>query len=212
MPTARRRGLVQVLAAALLFFLLGFRIADEREETRRLKNDLVFKEMQIEDAEATAKDAEKLKQEADAKAAEAKGMLDDFRRNTATIRPPLALLLLTILSGCATSGAPSQGSQAVHLSRDCEYLAANVEDPLEAGRITQRTDPKLAAGEYRVALGEANDNIDATRSCQEKQRARLADCAGGQGCKAAGGRSRQGQHLAVASRDVHVGRRGLGDR
>lgn len=75
----RAAALVQVLAAALLFFLLGFRIADEREETRRLKNDLVFKEMQIEDAEATAKDAEKLKQEADAKAAEAKGMLDDFR-------------------------------------------------------------------------------------------------------------------------------------
>lgn len=76
---SKAAALVQLIAAAALFFLLGFRIADEREETRRLKNDLAFKEMQIEDAEATAKDAEKLKQEADAKAAEAKGMLDDFR-------------------------------------------------------------------------------------------------------------------------------------
>jgi hypothetical protein len=73
---ARVIAYVALAAGALC---LGFRIADERAETRRLKNDLAFKQMQIEDAEATAEDAKKLKEEADAKAAEAKGMLDDFR-------------------------------------------------------------------------------------------------------------------------------------
>jgi hypothetical protein len=53
-------------------------------------------------------------------------------------------------------------------------LAANVADPLEDGRVTLRTDPKLVVGEYRVALGTANDNIDATRACQRHQRERLA--------------------------------------
>lgn len=40
--------------------------------------------------------------------------------------------------------------------------------------MTIRTDPKLAVGEYRVALGEANDNLDATRVCQQNQRKRVA--------------------------------------
>lgn len=79
-----------------------------------------------------------------------------------------------ILSGCASSGAPSIGKQGYQLSRACEQLAANVVDPLEAGTVTVRTDPKLAVGEYRVALGEANDNLDATRTCQENQRKRVA--------------------------------------
>lgn len=47
-------------------------------------------------------------------------------------------------------------------------------DPLEAGKVTVTTNPKLAVGEYRVALGEANDNITATRECQSNQRKRLA--------------------------------------
>jgi hypothetical protein len=47
-------------------------------------------------------------------------------------------------------------------------LAANVNDPVVG------TDPWYAIGEYAVALGEANANIDGTRTCQEKQRKRLA--------------------------------------
>lgn len=82
-PTAylysKAAGLVQVAAAALLCFLIGFRVADERAETKQLKNNLAFKEMQIEKAKATAEDAEKLKSEADARAAEAEGKLDEFR-------------------------------------------------------------------------------------------------------------------------------------
>lgn len=77
---AKAAGLVQVAAAALLFFLVGFRVADERAETKQLKNDLAFKELQIETAEGTARDAERLKEEAEARAAQAKGQLDDFRK------------------------------------------------------------------------------------------------------------------------------------
>jgi hypothetical protein len=58
----------------------------------------------------------------------------------------------------------------VALSRACEQLAADVNDPA----IPDHPDPWRTIGEYAVALGEANANIDATRKCQEKQRARLA--------------------------------------
>lgn len=78
------------------------------------------------------------------------------------------------LAGCATSGAPSVDNQSYHLSTDCENLARNVSDPVDDGRITRKTNPKIAVGEYRVALGEANDNITATRTCQTNQRKRLA--------------------------------------
>lgn len=55
------------------------------------------------------------------------------------------------------------------MSRDCERLAANINDPA----IGEATDPWRAIGEYAVALGEANANIDATRECQRRQRERL---------------------------------------
>jgi hypothetical protein len=77
------------------------------------------------------------------------------------------------LSGCASFSAPSQGNNGFQLSRDCEQLAANVADPLDAGTVTVNSNPKRAVGEYRVALGEANGNLDATRTCQADQRRRL---------------------------------------
>jgi hypothetical protein len=51
-------------------------------------------------------------------------------------------------------------------------LAKNVDDPVidEQAAI----DPWLAIGEYAIALGEVNGNIDATRECQKRQRERLA--------------------------------------
>jgi hypothetical protein len=52
-------------------------------------------------------------------------------------------------------------------------LAANVPDPVEDGRIAVGGNPKRAVGEYRVALGSANRNINATRTCQAEQRVRL---------------------------------------
>lgn len=77
------------------------------------------------------------------------------------------------MSGCGHFAAPPAESNGFQLSRECEHLAANVADPLDEGRITQQTDPKLAVGEYRVALGQANDNITATRTCQQGQRVRV---------------------------------------
>ncbi|MBC7576404.1 MAG: hypothetical protein H7312_03460 [Tardiphaga sp.] len=56
------------------------------------------------------------------------------------------------------------------LSRACEQLAGNVDDPV----VDQTTDPWRAVGEYAVALGRANDALDATRACQNDQRERLA--------------------------------------
>jgi hypothetical protein len=97
-----------------------------------------------------------------------------FARCSATSRRLFVLSLLMIFNGCARSVAPSVESNGFQLSRNCERLAANVEDPQDAGRLTLNTDPKLAVAEYKVALGEANDNIDATRECQANQRKRVA--------------------------------------
>jgi hypothetical protein len=73
-----------------------------------------------------------------------------------------------ILSGCAHSGVPADTSFAI--ARDCENLAANVAAP----ELTVATDPKLAVGEFEVALDEANGNLTATRTCQANQRKRAA--------------------------------------
>lgn len=84
---SKAAALVQVIAASLLFFLIGFRVSDERAEIGQLRNDLAFTERQIENAKATARDAERLKAEAEAKADEAKGQLDDFRAHIKTDPP-----------------------------------------------------------------------------------------------------------------------------
>ncbi|WP_028136162.1 hypothetical protein [Bradyrhizobium japonicum] len=76
---AKAAALVQAIAAGLLFFLIGFRVADERAEREAMKNELAWKNSQIETAEATAEHAQRLKAEAEQKAAEAKGKLDEFR-------------------------------------------------------------------------------------------------------------------------------------
>jgi|GEM_PF-5819935 len=56
------------------------------------------------------------------------------------------------------------------LTRDCENLARNVDDPA----LGKKPDPWRVIGQYAVALGEANGNLDATRACQAGQRERLA--------------------------------------
>jgi len=56
------------------------------------------------------------------------------------------------------------------LSPACEELARNVDDPV----VTEQIDPWQKVGEYAVALGEANANIDASRECQKRQRERLS--------------------------------------
>lgn len=76
----------------------------------------------------------------------------------------------SILSGCGhVTTAPAE--HRVQLSRECERLAANVDHP---PMPTKAKPPQVTVGEYAVALTEANDNIDATRECQRRQRERLA--------------------------------------
>jgi len=91
-------------------------------------------------------------------------------------RLALAIPLLAILTGCALfSGdrrtAPPRDNR-LQLSRACEQLAKNVDDPPIFN--VQPFDPWQALAEYAVALGIANANIDATRECQRLQRERLA--------------------------------------
>lgn len=74
------------------------------------------------------------------------------------------------LAGCASSSAVAPGTPSMRLSRECESLAREADHP----QITARTHPKLAVGEYAVALNAANGNLDATRECQRLQRERLA--------------------------------------
>jgi hypothetical protein len=75
--------------------------------------------------------------------------------------------------GCVTSSGdppPPAGRNGVQIPRDCENLARNVDDP----QLGAKPDPWRVIGQYAVALGEANGNIDATRECQAGQRERLA--------------------------------------
>lgn len=72
---------VGYLGFALLFLLIGFRLSDERSAAKQLRTELAWSQNQLEQQEATARDAEKLKDEAEAAAKEAKGKLDDFRKN-----------------------------------------------------------------------------------------------------------------------------------
>lgn len=59
-PVAR---LVVILSAALLCFLVGFRLSDEREEARNLKTELAVKQMDLEAAQTAAEEADKARQE-----------------------------------------------------------------------------------------------------------------------------------------------------
>ncbi len=59
-PVAR---LVVILAAALLCFLVGFRLSDEREEARSLKQELAAKEIDLTAAQGAAEEADKARAE-----------------------------------------------------------------------------------------------------------------------------------------------------
>lgn len=80
---------VGYVALFLLGLLIGHRLSDERAETKRLRGELEWSRNQLEQQEATAKDAERLKAEAEANAREAQGKLDEFRSRYAE-RPAAA--------------------------------------------------------------------------------------------------------------------------
>ena len=74
---------VGYVALSLFFLFVGFRLSDERAETARLKTELDWSRNQLEQQEAQAQDAERLKGEAEARAAAIKGELDDYRKTYA---------------------------------------------------------------------------------------------------------------------------------
>ncbi|MGO3934725.1 hypothetical protein [Rhodopseudomonas pseudopalustris] len=74
----RFADIVEIVAAAVLMFLIGFSVADQRAELARVKDELTFKTFQLESAAATAADAERLRKGAEAETAAAKGKLDDY--------------------------------------------------------------------------------------------------------------------------------------
>lgn len=71
------------LAAHVLFgllaFLVGFRISDDREEAKRLRDKLAWSDNQLKQQTASAEEAARLKEEAEQRANEAKGKLDEYR-------------------------------------------------------------------------------------------------------------------------------------
>jgi hypothetical protein len=79
-PYIRAAALVSVVSTAALLFLIGFRVADQREEAARLRRDLAFSELQLDGMKKTADEASELKRVADAKAKQAKDELDGLRK------------------------------------------------------------------------------------------------------------------------------------
>lgn len=82
-PYDRAALAIQIAAAASLFFLIGFRAADERAETRSLKNDLAWHENELEQQKATAEDAERIAREKAAEAEALKAKVEDYEATLA---------------------------------------------------------------------------------------------------------------------------------
>lgn len=70
---------------------------------------------------------------------------------------------------CATSPA-SPTRATVQIPADCERLAQTVPYPA----VDKGMSAKVAVARHRAALGQANTNLVATRTCQEKQREQFA--------------------------------------
>lgn len=79
-PYVMLARLVALIALAVLSFLIGFRVADERAEVKRLKADLAFKQLQLDNEKASAATAARLRAEAEAKAATANQKVTDYEK------------------------------------------------------------------------------------------------------------------------------------
>lgn len=82
-PYVMLARLVALVALAILAFLIGFRVADERAEVKRLKADLAFKQLQLDNEKATAETAARLRAEAEAEAATANQKVTDYEERLA---------------------------------------------------------------------------------------------------------------------------------
>lgn len=71
-------GFVSYMALADLALCVGFRMSDERAETKRLRIDLAFRETELQQQKATAEDAERIAKEKSAEADELKTKVDDY--------------------------------------------------------------------------------------------------------------------------------------
>lgn len=81
--------------------------------------------------------------------------------------------MTTLICGFATAcaSAPKDLSPVgTQIPRDCEELAKQVTEP----SWRKGDNPKVLLGRTTVALIQANDNLDATKSCQAKQREQFA--------------------------------------
>ena len=77
-PYVRVAKLIAFLLFGVLSFLIATRLADERAEVKRLKTDLAFTRLQLDTQKQTAEQAQKLRDEAEQKAAEANQKVTDY--------------------------------------------------------------------------------------------------------------------------------------
>ena len=70
--------LISLLAASVLAFLIGARLADERAAVKQLKTDLAYARLQIEAQKASAEAAAKLRAQAEQQAATLEKKVTDY--------------------------------------------------------------------------------------------------------------------------------------
>lgn len=75
--------LAAYLLLALLAFLIGFRVADERAEVKQLKADLAFKQMELDNEKATAATSARLRAKAEADVATANQKVTEYEERLA---------------------------------------------------------------------------------------------------------------------------------
>jgi hypothetical protein len=86
------------------------------------------------------------------------------------LRVVAALSMMLMLTACAGSqGSPTRAT--VQIPQDCELLAQTVPYPA----VSTGQNAKVSVARHRAALGQANGNLVATRTCQEQQRERFAN-------------------------------------
>jgi hypothetical protein len=112
-PYTKAALVAQLVASTALIFLLGFATAHDRDETARLKNDLAWSEYQLGLQTSMANTADELKREADARASQAEGKLNEYETKfgkRAACDPPAGYLdwLHTLQSRPRSAGVTAE--------------------------------------------------------------------------------------------------------
>ncbi len=82
-PYVMLARLVALIALAVLSFLIGFLVADERAEVERLKADLAFNQLQLNNEKATAETKARLLAKAESDVATANQKVTDYEKRFA---------------------------------------------------------------------------------------------------------------------------------